>query len=80
MDRRTTEHSRLTPEQRRQHRLEDVVAVVPGSYDVERVWHERFAHLRVPADECGGTEWFHAAPELLSAITAAAEAAGTSAA
>ena len=54
--------------------VEDVVATLPGGYEVERLWHDRFGHLRVAAADCGGTEWFRGEPELMGAIRAAVAA------
>lgn len=42
----------------------DVVGVEPGGYDVERLRHHQFRHLRVAG------EWFKADPELLRHIDA----------
>jgi hypothetical protein len=42
----------------------NLLAVIPGGKDVERSWHERFAHLRYR----GNAEQFRPAPDLLEAI------------
>lgn len=47
--------------------LTAVLATEPGSFQVERSLHIRFAHLRVGGPR---SEWFRAAPELLAYIDA----------
>lgn len=42
----------------------ELLGTVSGTYTTERVYHERFAHLRLHG------EWFKAKPELLDAIEA----------
>jgi hypothetical protein len=54
-----------------QQPLTDVLAVLPGSYDVESAWHDRFRHLQ-DTETYGGREWFRATDELLEAIADAA--------
>jgi len=40
----------------------EVLAVIPGSYDLEAEMHKRFSHLR------HNGEWFHDSPEIREAV------------
>lgn len=40
----------------------DFLKIIPGTVQIEKEWHTKYAHLRISG------EWFHTAPELLKAI------------
>ena len=45
-----------------------LLATMPGDREEERMIHQRFAHIRLPATKTTQPEWFYPVPELMDFI------------
>ena len=66
-------HTGCLRDRRRHHRADfaDILAVIPGSYEVEQAIHQRFR------EHCArGREYYHPTPEILAFINDVREQAG----